>query len=60
MSSVYINSNVFVSPYSDQIPYHLYTRLLQTFVANYCQVVDNQEPGQGTVILFVYVCVHSV
>lgn len=32
---------------SNKVSCQLYTRFLQTFVAHYCQAVDNQEPGQG-------------
>lgn len=32
---------------SNKISYHLYTRLLQRLVTNYCQVVDNQGVDQG-------------
>ena len=42
------NIQIYCISFSNKISYELYTRLLQTFEAHYCQIVDNQEPaGQG-------------
>jgi len=37
--------NVFV--FSERVSHLLYTRLLQQFFYNYCQVIDTQEPEKG-------------
>jgi len=33
--------------FSERVSHQLYSRLLQQFFYNYCQVIDTQEPEKG-------------